>query len=221
MATAADSTPAQTASNAVLAPSTIVLGTAELLESIILHMSLSGILRSQQLCKSWQACIKDSIKLQRALFLQPFNDDRSILNCQRWTGEGFPAGGDQIIPEGFISKKTKSSIRPFLNPMLRQLAFSVYRFGGFVSIFHNGIIAPQLDTRDYSEPHFLNGHVTGVEDYGADNMWRLRALHSPGASWLNMYVMQPPCARCCTWSATTTKQFGSRLSTQAESLCAI
>ena len=48
-----------------------VLGTAELLEAILLHLPIRDAILVQQLCKNWFDAITSSIELQRALFLRP------------------------------------------------------------------------------------------------------------------------------------------------------
>ena len=51
-----------------------VLTTAELLESVLLHVRPRTLLLSQRVCKDWQLAITRSKPLQRALFLQPIRD---------------------------------------------------------------------------------------------------------------------------------------------------
>ena len=78
-----------------------MLETTELREAILLQLPCKDLLLAQRVCRTWQITIRDSVQLQKALFLTP---SKPIL-------EGSEDGGDYTDGEARYSDFQNSTIR--------------------------------------------------------------------------------------------------------------
>lgn len=83
-------------------------GTYELLEETLLHLPLRRLLLAQNVCKAFQQVVNNSMKIKRALFLEPATDETLT-----WQDRKGCAGGV------WISSKTGENVPSLmLNPFM-------------------------------------------------------------------------------------------------------
>ena len=121
-------------------PTIQVLGTTELLEIILMYLPMKDLLLSQRVCRSWHALINTSIRLRRALFLEPVPcgdisyidwrlDDKGFyddVHARLSLGDHLRGPNRDQIPRRYPSHwgKTRNDqgrYRIFVNPLLEQL----------------------------------------------------------------------------------------------------
>ncbi|KAK3717979.1 hypothetical protein LTR37_005405 [Vermiconidia calcicola] len=106
-----------------MAASVRVLDTVELLEHILYKLPMRDLLLAQRVCKQWQAVIKDSKKLQRALFFEPL-DGSPLLAVTEENGHGtrWFRRNDNLKCAPWVQTAPSGSIRaPVGNPLLQTL----------------------------------------------------------------------------------------------------
>lgn len=59
-----------------MAATATALGTVELLERILLYLPMLEIIRGQNVSKAWHDCVRDSIQIQRKLFMAPIDSTK-------------------------------------------------------------------------------------------------------------------------------------------------
>lgn len=162
-------------------PAAAVLGVTELLEKVLIELDPKTLLLSQRVSKSWRALITSSIRLQRALFLEPTPcgevsyidwrlDDKDWYDGQAGKLDlGVHVRGpdrDQrpLVYESHWGKTRddQGRYRVFVNPLLKEL---------FPFLTKNGI--------------YWNENFSGLP----------KAAQAEEASWRRMYFTQPP-IRC-------------------------
>lgn len=155
-----------------------VLGTTELLETILLGLPMQDLLLDQRVCRSWRALITSSIRLQQALFLEPVPygnvsyldwrlDDKDFYDDSRAKlalGEHLRGPERDRMPTIYPSHWGKTrhdagAYHVFVNPLLLRL---------FPVLDKNGIYYKQ-ETKDLPTP-----------------------AQNETASWRGMFFVQPP-----------------------------
>lgn len=148
------------------------LRTPELLEAILLHTNSQDILLAQRVSKCWQRTIKDSIWLQRMIFMKPvdcgtvswldwcFDEERMYTMLH--LGESLRAcrRTDELkyVPHWGQTRLDRKKFRIFVNPILAK------RF-----------------------PIICAGSVKAGPVYAVGD-----GMNHPYASWKKMLITQPP-----------------------------
>lgn len=144
-----------------------VLFTIELLENVLLHLPFQSLIAAHHVCHLWNATIRHSTVLQRALFLTP-------APCRRAKSQSASSPGDEAV-KCCDAKKVPRSIKPKLNKVLAKK-------------FKLGIL-------NDPEEGYDGGYMPMVS-YGGDAILRGDRAHDPKeASWRNMLITQPPARR--------------------------
>lgn len=143
---------------------------AELVEMISLLLPVSQVLHLQRLSKGWNRAIKDSPKLQRALFMRPaLSGDETkfqvfATNSQEWQDS---EDEDELTE---FPDRTKRGYRPLLNDFLRPFFYKLNGRYLFVAF----------------------GQAERVRT-GKPLKFDIETLLHPGNSWRQMLILQPPC----------------------------
>ena len=159
-------------------PSTHVLETTELLETILLELPMKDLLLSQRVCRLWHALITTSIRLRRALFLEPVPcgtisyldwrlDDKDFYDenhARLGLGEDIRGPNCDQMPKVYPShwgrsREDSGKYHVFVNPLLEKL-FPVLSVSG---------IYWKEQLEDLPKP-----------------------VQTQHASWRRMYFTQPP-----------------------------
>ena len=155
---------------------------------ILLHLPLNELLIAQRVSTYWKDCVRQSKKIQQALYLCPlgnhlvkavqssFQSPSTFLNGYWTTSER--GGNDNVI-------------RPILNPVMPRYFFTW--FNRFVSILNMGFVTPIFERAAYAHVQAEHLPRPDPEALGPRNRAELRALHRSHASWKDMFLMQPPC----------------------------
>ena len=161
-----------------------VFGIPELLEMILLHLPLLDLLRANEVCVSWKDQYNKSVKIQQALFLEPYSDlllkvehkskrPRNARNAEVDWGWQTDAGDQLALP-------------PLLHPFLN---IWTSKHGGKAALLHSPLVAPV-------DPYWMD-----MRERAGDE---IVALHRRSASLHKMLPMQPPprfiTKRCLEWS---------------------
>lgn len=152
-----------------------VLGTTELLEAILLQCETKDIVISQRVSKTFKATIDSSIRLQRALFFEPFA--ASNTNLQR-----------ALFLKTVTASNTDQQHEPRINELLLQ------KLGGKVDdIFLNSSawLADLNDGRLVNDNMILTGDKGYVLCVMAERAREVFGRQE--ASWRRIFFTQPPC----------------------------
>lgn len=112
--------------------STAVFDTYELLEQILLHLPVTDLLLSQQVCKKWQQVVHRSRGIRCALFIEDFFDDGA---------HAVPSPNDPIglIQRWHFAEANGAEFRVVVNPLLNEF-FDSGAYGD--PLLHYGPVAP-------------------------------------------------------------------------------
>lgn len=99
-----------------------VFMTTKLLEKVLLCLPLKDILLGQRVSKKWQAVIKRSTLIRKALFLLPTGDDKVVLYNHHPLGNRNRHGEGRWIREG-DTQAIQQTVT--MNPLLRKILSSL------------------------------------------------------------------------------------------------
>jgi hypothetical protein len=84
--------------------STTVFADFDLLEDILLHLPLQDLLLTERVCKQWQSMQQTSVRVRKALFLEPFHAQKVYYpsaSKPRWY---LVPGRAELQQQGFLSE---------------------------------------------------------------------------------------------------------------------
>lgn len=150
----------------------------ELVEQVLLQLSLKDILLAQRVSRAWQTIIAKSLSIQKALFFRPVDPLPPKL-AEVWTayywkcadaaectasGPGLERAVERGITRWAKKSSSKRQYRIFVNPIL-----VVGRNPSYQPYFHEGAM------------------MTSESKISESERWR-----RPEASWRKMLLTQPP-----------------------------
>lgn len=159
-----------------------VFAVVELLEAILVHLGLKDILVVHRVSKGWQAAVKRSLMLQRALCYAPSKDLLVRIGHHRNKDESAPMGEQQ---DG-------TGLQVALSTWCLQRWSTYHSAKEFVTDSVDSCtcrVNPLLTTLFHEEIFSLPGFTLVTRPH----IQRLLACSKP--SWDKMYLTQPPATR--------------------------
>ncbi|KAK4947097.1 hypothetical protein LTR10_013868 [Elasticomyces elasticus] len=151
-----------------------VFGTTELLEHILIRMPARDVLLSQRVSQQWQAVIKGSLHLQRALLFTGEAADPT-----EWIEEQLEAS-DPTKPWFWDGRVVRN--QQITYPVCRRYRCHVYGNELLAKVFSNGAVAAHHSDDDLIV-------VMSTVDPGTHKL--RESARRPEASWRRMLVLSP------------------------------
>ncbi|KAK5692179.1 hypothetical protein LTR17_025501 [Elasticomyces elasticus] len=151
-----------------------VFGTTELLEHILIHMPARDVLLSQRVSQQWQAVIKGSLHLQRALLFTGEAADPT-----EWIEEHLKAS-DPTKPWFWDGRVVQN--QPITYGFIKRNKCHVYGNELLAKVFSNGAVAANQDDDDLIV-------VMATVDPGSHEL--REPARRPEASWRRMLLLSP------------------------------
>ena len=157
-----------------------VVETTELLENILFFLPLYSLVTCQRVCKQFQALIGSSVVLQTELFRRP-NDGRPRWTAVRRSGKDpmelvRATTQNGFLPSRSVDEKQSGSQRPLRLHLSRLHPFLQH------------IWLEEVDHQRW--PTLIERVCVRSQEFELRHDLYFRAGH---ASWLNMYLCDPPC----------------------------
>lgn len=165
-----------------------------LLHMILAYLPLNEILIDQRVCHEWRDGVQSDPTLQRLLYFRPAG-----AGLVSWKAAREPDNlRGYLHEEGRWQYDSGQSTLPLLSPFLHRY-ITIWRPGGFLSIFHPGFIGPpqHIPYRPRIPSWFYEEHspeeIEELRTLGPRDAQEWKAMCHKGASWRGMFMMQPPC----------------------------